>query len=392
MADSMDASRYWRDESIRRHEFPVANHQIFLAHAAVTTLPRRVVQAEFDYATASSQRETNYAEVSRRIRSVRERAALLLPGARPEEISLQGPTALGLSLVAGGLDWREGDEVVYHHDCYPANVYPWLDLRRHGVKPVALQPARYGEVTIETVEAALTPRTRLVALASANFVTGFRIDVEAIGRLLHERGILFCVDAIQTLGAFPLPAEHVDFLSADAHKWMLGPLAIGVVMVKREHFEKLRPILLGAANVKCPDFIAQSDIVLPERADRYEPGVLNTGPLFGMAAAIDLLLEVGIDAIATRIISLKRHLMNGLGPLGFESIAPVEGPHASGLLTLYHQTRAPAPIYDALKAADVVPSLRRDRAGRAYLRFSPHFYNTEAEMDRVIDLIRALPG
>jgi cysteine desulfurase/selenocysteine lyase len=388
----MDVSCYWRDETVRRREFPVANHQIFLAHAAVATLPRRVVQAETDFATACSLGETDYAEVAKRIRVVRERAARLLPGAAAEEISLQGPTALGLSLIAGGLDWRPGDEVVYHADCYPANVYPWMDLQRHGVKPVPIQPAHYGEVTIETVAAALTPRTRLVALASAHFLTGFRIDVDAIGEMLHERGVLFCVDAIQTLGAFPLPVEHVDFLAADAHKWMLGPLAIGVVMVKRRHFEMLRPILLGAANVKCPDFIAQAEIVLPDRAERYEPGVLNTGPLLGMAAGIDLLLEVGIDRIATRLIELKQRLVDGLTPLGFEPIAPVAGPHASGLLTLRHPNREPGPIYTALKKANVVPSLRRDRAGRSYLRFSPHFYNTESEIDRVIELISGLPA
>jgi cysteine desulfurase/selenocysteine lyase len=388
----MDASRYWRDETVRRHEFPVANHQIFLAHAAVATLPRRVAQAEIDYATACSQRETDYAGMAKRIRAVRERAALLLPGAEADEISLQGPTALGLSLIAGGLDWRPGDEVVYHPDCYPANVYPWLELQRRGVKPVPIEPARYGEVTIDTVAAALTPRTRMVALASAHFLTGFRIDVEAIGRMLHDRGVLFCLDAIQTLGAFPLPVEHVDFLSADAHKWMLGPLAIGVVMIKRAHFEKLRPILLGAANVKCPDFIAQAEIVLPDRADRYEPGVLNTGPLFGMGAGLDLLLEVGVDRVAARLLELKQRLLDGLAPLGFEAVAPVAGPHASGLLTLRHATREPGPIYAALKAANVVPSLRRDRAGRPYLRFSPHFYNTESEMDRVIELIHSLPA
>jgi cysteine desulfurase / selenocysteine lyase len=388
----MDVSRYWRDETVRQHEFPVTKRQIFLAHAAVATLPRRVMQAEADYAVACTEGETDYAAVSKRIRAVRETAARLLPGAQADEISLQGPTALGLSLIAGGLDWRPGDEVVYHADCYPANVYPWLDLQRHGVKPVPIQPARYGEVTVETVAAALSPRTRLVALASAHFLTGYRIDVDAIGRMLHERGVLFCVDAIQTLGAFPLPVEHVDFLSADAHKWMLGPLAIGVVMIKRIHFKKLRPILLGAANVKCPDFIAQAEIVLPDRADRYEPGVLNTGPLFGMSAGLELLLEVGIDRVAARLIALKEHLMAGLGPLGFEAIAPVAGPHASGLLTLRHENRDPAPIFAALKAAHVVPSLRRDRAGRFFLRFSPHFYNTESEMDRVIELIGSLPG
>lgn len=385
----MDETRFWCDETVRRHEFPVCNHQIFLAHAAVATVPRRVVQAEIDHATATSERESDYAAVNQRVLATRELAARLLPGAQADEISLQGPTALGLSLIAGGLDWRPGDEVVYHADCYPANVYPWLELQRRGVIPVAIRTPRYGEVTIESVAAALTPRTRLVALASAHFLTGFRLEIDAIGRLLHDRGILFSLDAIQTLGAFPTPVEHVDFLSADAHKWLLGPLAIGIVMVKRAHFEKLRPILLGAANVKCPDFIAQPEIVFRDSAERYEPGVLNISPLFGMGAGLELLLEVGIDRIGERIFTLKDRLMNGLAPLGFEAIAPVTGPHASGLLTLRHASLDPSRIYAALKKASVVASLRRDRAGQAYLRFSPHFYNTESEIDRVIDLVRS---
>lgn len=388
----MDVTRYWTDEAFRRHEFPVCARQIFLAHAAVTTLPRRAVQAEYDFATASSERESDYPAIAKRILAAREIAARLLPGAKADEISLQGPTALGLSLIAGGLDWQSGDEVVYHADCYPANVYPWLELQRRGVIAVPLQTSVYGEVTLEAVAAALTPRTRLVALASAHFITGFRIDIDAIGRLLHDRGILFSLDAIQTVGAFPTPVEHVDFLSADAHKWMLGPLAIGIVMVKRAHFEKLRPILLGAANVKCPDFIAQREIVLHDSAERYEPGVLNTGPLFGMQASLELLLEVGVERSAARILALKQRIMDGLSPLGFEAIAPVTGPHASGLLTLRHATRDLGALSYALKQANVVPSVRRDRAGRKYLRFSPHFYNTEGEIDRVIGLVASTPA
>ncbi len=388
----MDESRFWNDEALRRHEFPVCNHQIFLAHAAVATVPRRVAQAEIDHATATSERESDYAAVNRRVEAARELAARLLPGAKADEISLQGPTALGLSLIAGGLDWRPGDEVVYHADCYPANVYPWIELQRRGVVPVAIRTPRYGEVTIESVAAALSPRTRLVALASAHFLTGFRIEIDAIGRMLHERGVLFSLDAIQTLGAFPTSVEHVDFLAADAHKWLLGPLAIGVIMVKRTHFEALRPILLGAANVKCPDFIAQPEIVFRNSAERYEPGVLNISPLFGMAAGLELLLEVGIDRIGARILALKQRLMDGLAPLGFEPIAPVTGPNASGLLTLRHASRDPGGIYATLKQAGVVPSLRRDRSGHAYLRFSPHFYNTEAEIDRVINLVGTCPA
>ncbi len=379
----------WTDETVRRREFPVCQEQIFLAHAAVTALPRCVAQAEIDFVTASSRREQDYRWIAAETHRTRAAAARFLPGAEADEIALLGPTALGLSVIAGGLDWQPGDEVVYHADCYPADVYPWIDLARRGVKPVAIHTERYGEVTRDAVEDAITDRTRLVALASAHFLSGYRIDLEAIGAMLHARGILFCVDAIQTLGAFPVPAEHIDFLAADAHKWMLGGLAIGVVMVKRPHFTRLHPILLGAANVRSPDFIAQHEVVLPDRAERYEPGVLNVAPMLGMKAGLELLDSVGVDVVSARILLLKRRLMAALAPLGFEALAPVDGPHASGLLTLSHATADLGAIYQACKTAQIVPSLRKDRAGTSFLRFAPHFYNTEAEMDRVAEVVTA---
>src|SRR5436190_2542739 len=137
-------------------------------------------------------------------------------GTETEEISLTGPTSSGLNAVANGLDWRAGDDVVCYLDDYPADVYPWLGLERHGVKPVLLQTDRIGEITSEIVDRALTKRTRLVALASANYTSGFRIDVEAIGALCAERGVLFSLDAIQAPAAFPSPAKHADSPSAAA--------------------------------------------------------------------------------------------------------------------------------------------------------------------------------
>src|SRR5690606_10288744 len=142
-----------------------------------------------------------YPEAWRAVNETRVVAARLL-GAQAQEIALLGPTSLGLSLVASGLDWRPGDEVVCYPDDYPANVYPWTDLERHGIVVRRLQPAEPGAITPELVEAALTPRTRLVALASCHSLSGFRLEVDSIGRLLRARGVLFCLDAIQTLGAF----------------------------------------------------------------------------------------------------------------------------------------------------------------------------------------------
>ena len=152
----------------------------------------------------------NYDNELERIEETRNAAARLL-GAEVDEISFTGPTASGLNAIANGLDWARGDEVVCYLDDYPANVYPWLALERHGVKPVVLETARIGEITPEIVERALTDRTKLVALASANYCSGYRIDLEAIGALCAERGVLFSVDAIQTLGAIPVPLDECRF-------------------------------------------------------------------------------------------------------------------------------------------------------------------------------------
>ncbi len=374
-------------EDRRRELFPVCRDKAFFAHAGVTALPKPVADAVIEYTRKSSENHQEFGEVLRDIDATRALSARFI-GARPEEIALLGPTSLGLSLVANGLPWKAGEEVVCYLNDYPANVYPWLDLRRHGVSIRLLEPERPGEITPELVAAALTPRTRLVALASCNFLTGYRIDVDAIGALLAERGVLFCLDGIQTLGAFPLSVKHVDFLSADAHKWMLGPMAIGIVFVKKERFAELRPSLLGAWNIQSPNFITQPEIVFHETARRYEPGVLNIAGVYGMRAALELILAAGPENIAARIVDLQTCLIEKLQALGFEIVSPKGGPNASGIVTFRHPRARMAQLFRALEENRVIASLRFDREGVEYIRMSPHFYNTHAEIDGAISILK----
>lgn len=375
-------------EAERQERFPICREQIYFAHAGVTALPRAAAEAMSVYSLQSASHPQEFGEVLRDVRRARKLCADFI-GATSDEIALLGPTSLGLSLFANGIPWELGDEVICYAGDYPANVYPWLDLRRRGVVVHLLEPARPGEITPELVAAALTPRTRLVALASCHFFTGYRIDIDAIGRLLHERGVLLSVDAIQTLGAFPMNVEHVDFLSADAHKWMLGPLAIGIVYVKKRHFEMLRPTLLGAWNVVSPNFIAQPEIVFVPTAQRYEPGVLNIAGIYGMMAAIELLLAEGLPQISARLLTLKAHLLAGLDSLDFEVLGPREGAAASSITTFRHPVADAKLLFRALEQNRIVASLRHDKAGTEYLRFSPHFYNTEDEIDRALAVLRA---
>ena len=382
----MEMDRIETDEAWRREAFPACRDRVFLAHAAVAPIPQVAVEAMEQFNRASATGELDYGEVFlKRMDRVRGAAARLFGGAA-EEFALLGPTSLGLSLVANGLDWTEGDEVVTYLDDYPANVYPWKQLERLGVRVVYLRPRETGEITPELVAAAITPRTRLLALASCHFLTGYRLDIAAIGAIARERGILFSLDAIQTAGAFPTPAAEVDFLSADSHKWMLGPSAAGVVYVAKARQELLRPSLYGAWNVVSPNFIARDGIDFEPGARRYEPGVLNASGLLGMEASADLLSGIGIDHIAARLLELKAHLCEGLDRLGLRVVGPREGSAASGITSCTDPGRPGRmeELYHALHRAGVVASLRHDREGRPHLRFSPHFYNTHAEIGRAL--------
>ena len=375
------------DEAARREAFPVCKSKIFLAHAGVTVLPKAVADAVIGYTLRSSENHQEFGDVLRDVNGTRRIAAQLI-GAHADEIALLGPTSLGLSLFANGLPWKEGDEVLCYADDYPANVYPWIELRRRGVSVRYLQPERPGEITPELVEQSLSPQTRLVALASCHFLSGYRIDVDAIGRLLGARGVLFSLDAIQTLGAFPLSVEHVDFLSADAHKWMLGPLAIGVVFVKRKHFGLLRPTLLGAWNVISPNFIARDEVAFPDTAQRYEPGVLNVAGIYGMRAAMEMFTAIGMEKVAERLMALKSHLTGALLEHGFQIQGPLEGPNASSITTFRHPGADMAGLYRRLEQNQVVASLRHNRSGESFIRVSPHFYNTVDELARVVSILK----
>lgn len=374
------------NEEKRREAFPICRNKIFMAHAAVTALPRVAADAIIRFTEESAANFENFAALLKSLQDARVSAANLI-GSSPDEVALIGPTSLGLSLFANGIDWRQGDEVICYLDDYPANVYPWLNLRSRGVTARFLQPLQTGALTPQLVADALTPKTRLVALASCSFVSGYRIDLNEIGKLLREKGILFSVDAIQTLGAFPTTVEYVDFLSADAHKWMLGPLAIGIVYVRKECFDLCRPTLLGAWNVKAPGFIAQEEIEFHPTAQRYEPGALNVTGIFGMKAAIDLLLEIGITGVAARILTIAARLVDGAQRLGFTLLGPANGPNASGIVTLSRPGTDMEALFERLTAANIVCSPRQDRKGQRYIRFSPHFYNTEAEVDKVLNVL-----
>jgi cysteine desulfurase / selenocysteine lyase len=373
------------NEELRQYEFPVTREKIFLAHAAVCPLPRRVAEAVRDYALKSTRGDQEETLPVARIQQARALAARLLQ-AQADEIAFVGPTSLALSFVASGLPWRKGDNLLLYFDDYPSNVYPWMALAERGVEARLLNVKEYGHIRAIDVLGQVDEQTRMVALASNHFVAGFRLDLDTIGQALRERNILFCVDGIQTVGAFPTAVAHVDFLAADAHKWLLGPCGAGLFYVRKSIQAKLRPTVYGWHNVRCPNFVAQEHLVHPSDARRYEAGSANLLGLAGLNAAMELLLEIGVENIAARLLHLRSLLVPALREKGWTVVqADAPAQHASSIVS-FHRAGADLPaLREKLLAAGIEPSLRTDRAGQHYIRVSPHFYNTDAEIHRLLE-------
>lgn len=377
------------NEELRRHEFPVCRDKVFLAHAAVCPLPRRVAEAVATYAGQATLDDQERPVLGSLVRETRERAARLV-GSTPEEIALVGPTSLALSYVAAGLPIRRGDNVVAYFDDYPSNVYPWLSLADRGAEVRLVNVRELGCIRPVDILGLIDENTRLVALASCHFIAGWRLDLPAIGKALRDRGVLFCVDGIQTLGAFPTLAEHADFIAADAHKWMLGPCGAGFLYVRASAQEIVRPVVHGWNNVRCPDFVAREEIKFRSGAQRYEVGSHSMLGLAGLNAALGLIEEIGVGAIAAELLRKRAILVPTLVDQGWEVAGAAHPPGNHSAIVSITRAGADLPALHArLTESGIVTSLRTDRTGRRYLRFSPHFYNTDDELARAVSALGA---
>jgi selenocysteine lyase/cysteine desulfurase len=365
-----------------RSFFPVTRELAYLNHAGVAPISTRVEEALMRYAAEATRRgaldyERFYqAEVER----VRGRAALLL-GARSDEIAFVKNTTEGLGIVANGLAWNRGDQVVICDLEYPSNVYPWWSLSSRGVETVMLR-ARDGALPLEMVDEALrAPRARLLSISSVEFGSGARNNLEALGRLCRERGVLFCVDAIQSLGCFPIDVERcgIDFLSADGHKWLLSVEGCGVFFCSRRVLELLTPRLVGWRSVTDNMNFDTYHMDLQPGAGRFEEGTPNSAGIFGLGAAIDLLLEVGVEAIGERVLKLTEDLVRGLAERGARVLSPRADGLASGIVSFTVPGEPPERTARRLIEKRVFVVARRGG-----VRASPHFYNSEDEIDQLL--------
>ncbi len=365
-----------------RSFFPVTRTLAYLNHAGVAPISTRAAEALARYSAEATDRgafdypRSYDAEIER----VRGRASQLL-GAGIDEIAFAKNTSEGLGMVAAGLDWQRGDRVVTCDLEYPSNVYVWWNLRSQGVETVMLR-SRDGRLPIESVEEALQhPRTRLLALSSVEFGSGARNDLPTLGRLCRERGVLFCVDAIQSLGLFPLDVAecHVDFLAADGHKWLLSVEGCGLFFCRRALLSRLAPRVVGWRSVTNNQDFDHYHMELQPGAGRFEEGTPNTPGIFALGAAIDLLLELGIEAIGRRVLELTDRLCEGLAERGAEIASPRTPGQSSGIVAFRIPDETPSRTVARLRAAGVFVVERR-----GCVRASPHFYNTPEDLERLL--------
>lgn len=369
-----------------RSLFPVTDRYIYLDHAGVAPLSTRVQDAVTGTVRSCAEIGAfGYPEWGTRIDAVRARCARLI-NAASSEVAFVRSTSHGLSLVARGLDWRTGDNVVYCEKDFPSNLFPWEDLGGKGVEGRKV-PSRNGRIEIEDIADRMDERTRVVAVSSVQFVSGFRIDLDELGALCRKRGALFCVDAIQSVGVIPLDvrSSKIDFLSADAHKWLLGPEGIGIFFCRQGLAEKLAPALVGWKSVKKAFSFEQPELELRTDALRFEEGSPNLLGIMGLGAAVELLLEIGVENVSERVLSLGDRIIGEAVKRGFDVLTPKERGERGGAVT-FRGPFAPESVRDALRDRGILVNVRGEG-----LRVSPHVYTTEEEIGRsfaAIDRLR----
>ena len=376
------------DKSSLRALFPVTKNVVYFNHAAVGPLSTRAHEAM--EAFIRDQRDFGalhwkdwYAEYVH----LRTAAARLI-GAEPGEIAILKNTSEGLSFVAEGFRWERGDNVVTTDLEFPSNSTPWRKLDRRGVEVRVVQ-SHDGAFTVDDIDRCIDGRTRIVTVSSVAFHNGFAADLDAIGELCARRNVLFCVDAIQSVGVLPTDVKRskIAFLAADGHKWMCGSEGAAIFFVAAEHRDKLDVLENGWTNIERRGKFIDCPIDLLPDGRRFEAGSLNTSGIFGLRAAIELLLEIGIADISEETTRIAALLANRLDGIGWRVATP--RPIRSGIVGAFPPPGQTSLLkwHRLLEENGVVCAPRE-----GMLRFSPHFYNVESEIDRVIDVLRDAAG
>ncbi|MGB7160398.1 MAG: aminotransferase class V-fold PLP-dependent enzyme [Tepidisphaeraceae bacterium] len=368
--------------------FPVLRRWNFFNHAGVSPIPQVAADAlrKFaDEASGGAYLGTSWYPDLDKLKALAARVI----NADRDEIALVKNTSEGISIVADGIEWQWGDRIVTTAVEYPANVYPWMEVVRSRGAKLVMVPEEQGPdgsriVPIEKIlKEAADPRTRIVSLSHVEFASGQRHDIAQIGAFCRANKKLFNVDAIQSIGAVPVDvkAMKIDYLCADGHKWMLGPEGAGLFYCRRELIERTRPLMIGAMNVINALEYGSYDYTLRPDAGRFECGSLSLASFFSFKASLELIDSIGIAQIAPRLKLLTDRLISALVRKGYGIVSPRSGEQWSGIVSFYSMKHRHEDLFRALRREHHTEIALRE--GR--LRASPHFYNTEEQMDRLVE-------
>jgi cysteine desulfurase/selenocysteine lyase len=360
-------------------QFPVRDNLLYLNHAAVAPLPRVTADALKHLADDSLMwGSLHYSEWLAVYDGLRAVAAKLVNG-DATEIALVKNTSEGIATIAMGLDWKPGDRMVGFKEEFPANLYPWKRLEAKGVEVTWLSVYD----SLDRIDEACRG-SRLLSISFVQFLSGYRAPIKEIGEICQRNRCIYFVDAIQGMGAFPIDVKacRIDALAADGHKWMLGPEGCAILYINRALQERVEPVEFGWTNVAGYNDYGSRDMALRQDAGRYECGTLNTIGCFGLKASIELLLEVGQGETAPVIQNLGDRIAAGVQGKGYELLGTRTPETAAGIVSFRKPGMDATEVVRILREQNIIAA---PRAG--WIRTSPHFYISPAEIDRLIDAL-----
>jgi len=370
---SLDWNAYCR-------EFESSTETIWLNHAGLSRTSRSVALAMSEYATRMG--DTGALRIDERFQDAMDMKSLAswMLGCEADNLSITPGTAFGINMVAEGYPWQSGDEVVLCSVEYPANVYPWWAQKRKGVKLVWVSPDADNRIPVERYAEAITHKTRVVGVSYVQFSSGYRHDLEALGRLCRKRGCLLVVDAIQAFPLFPVEATEwgIDALAFGSHKWLLGPTGIGMFYCSPELRNRLHPLFPGASSVKDPFNFLDYNFDLLDDGRRFEGSMLNLAGCAGLQAALELSAGIGRENLAMKVRQHSDELIRIFSRHGFVNHSPRGEGEWSGIVSVSHPEISAEAVFQGLQSESVF-TLARD--GR--LRLSPHAYHSSGDLQRV---------
>lgn len=375
-------------EAIITNEFPQAGDLIYLNHAAVAPWPRRTCEAVKRFAEENTiQGAKNYPQWVAKENLLREQIATLINAPSPADIALLKNTSEALSLVSNGIHWQAGENIIGTDQEFPSNRIVWEVQQKHGVeyRPVKISGNNEPE---HTLISACDNNTRLMAISSVQFGTGLRLDLNKLGRFCRENDILFCVDAIQSLGAFNINVQAVnaDFIMADAHKWLLGPEGIALFYCRAELRDQLELQQYGWHMVQESGNYDTVEWQVAESARRFECGSPNMLGIHAFSASLSLLLEIGIEKIERIILKNTSYLFESLKDIkDVEIISPSQERLHSGIVTFKIEGQNHAELHRKLLDKKVICA---HRGGG--IRFSPHFYISQDKIENGLQLLASI--